>query len=86
MGSTKSFYLPDDVIEEINAAGNGSAYVAELVRRDAHRRKERALQARSGEGDRDSARRWAKEQVARMKQKPAGYSGVREALGIPKAA
>ncbi|HEX6683145.1 MAG TPA: hypothetical protein VF062_10135 [Candidatus Limnocylindrales bacterium] len=88
MSNTRSFYLPDDVVEAINSMGNGSAYVTELVRRDAHRRKEHALQAESGQEqtDREAARRWAKEQVAQMKRRPADYSQVREALGIRKAA
>jgi len=88
MSNTRSFYLPDDVVETINSMGNGSAYVTELVRRDAHRRREHALQAEAGQGaaDRDTARQWAKEQVAQMKRRPADYSQVREALGIPKAA
>jgi hypothetical protein len=87
MSNTKSFYLPDDVLEAIAQAGNGSAYITELVRRDTHRRREIALRNDAGttDADRGAARAWAREQVATMKTQPADYSRLREALGIPKA-
>ena len=88
MSSTRSFYLPDDVLDAIAAAGGGSAYISVLVRRDAQRRRSLAPQADAGpsDGDRESARHWAREQLASMKRQPADYADVREALGIPKAA
>jgi hypothetical protein len=84
MSSTRSFYLPDDVLEAISATGDGSAYITALVRRDVHRHRNLAPQAGPNDGDREAARRWAREQVARVKRHPADYADVREALGIPK--
>lgn len=88
MSNTKSFYLPDDVLETISETGNASAYITELVRRDAHRRQEQVMQAGAGytDADRTAARLWAVEQVATMKRRPADYSQIRAALGISKAA
>jgi len=87
MANTKSFYLPSDVLEAIAAAGNGSAYITSLVRRDVHRHRELALQAGAdhSDADRAAARQWAREQLASMKRRPANHGHVREALGIPKA-
>jgi hypothetical protein len=88
MANTKSFYLPDDVLDAIAEAGNGSAYITDLVRRDIHRRQLRAMQARAGhsEEERVEARRWAAEQIAAMRERPADYAELRKALGIPDAA
>jgi hypothetical protein len=87
MSNKASFYLPDDVIDIISEAGNGSAYITELVRRDAHCRQGQVAQSGGwhSEPDRSAARLWAVEQVATMKRRPADYSQVREALGIAKA-
>jgi ubiquinone biosynthesis protein UbiJ len=87
MANTKSFYLPDDVLEVIAGADNGSAYITQLVRRDAHQRQEHALQTASGvtEDQRMAARLWASEQFTRMRNEPVNHAGLRERFGIPKA-
>jgi hypothetical protein len=84
VANTKSFYLPDDVLEAIAEAGNGSAYITELVRRDIHGRRLRVLQARAGhaEQERAAARQWAIDQLAAMRERPVDYAEVRKALGI----